>query len=572
MLRKLSLRKEYQIIVETIGADVVLQILQEEGVKAIFGYPGGNSLPLHDRLLESPIRHYLTRHEQAAAHAADGYARASGNVGVCLSTSGPGATNLVTGIATAFMDSSPIVALTCQVNTNLIGRDAFQETDIIGITLPITKHSYLVHDVNNLASILRQAFQLARSGRPGPVLVDMPRDILAAPCEKAAAPQEAAAAPSDKSLSNQDQLEKIAKALSQSERPVILIGGGVKLSNTCELMRELIEKGGIPFATTMMGVGSITSGNGYDLGFIGTHGSELANSMVHQADFLLAVGMRFSDRSTSLIEEFAPLATIAQIDIDPTSIGKNVKVAFPFVGEIRETITALLKLVERKERTLWLERIQQERESMAGTCLPYKGCGKPGHLISLIQEAMPRDTIAVSDVGLNQIWTMRTWKARTPRSLITSGGMGTMGFSVPAAIGAKIGVPERAVVAICGDGGFYMNIQELATLSYYNIPVKIVVLNNGHLGMVRQLQDLFYEGRFSTVELGTHVDLVAVAKGFGIPASRISVDDNPEAALSALTSAEGPYLLEVMVDENDYVFPIIPPGQPNISMIHGIIS
>jgi len=572
MLRKLSLRKEYQIIVETIGADVVLQILQEEGVKAIFGYPGGNSLPLHDRLLESPIRHYLTRHEQAAAHAADGYARASGNVGVCLSTSGPGATNLVTGIATAFMDSSPIVALTCQVNTNLIGRDAFQETDIIGITLPITKHSYLVHDVNNLASILRQAFQLARSGRPGPVLVDMPRDILAAPCEKAAPPQETPAVPSDKSLSNQAQLEKIAKALSQSERPVILIGGGVKLSNTCELMRELIEKGGIPFATTMMGVGSITSGNGYDLGFIGTHGSELANSMVHQADFLLAVGMRFSDRSTSLIEEFAPLATIAQIDIDPTSIGKNVKVAFPFVGEIRETITALLKLVERKERTLWLERIQQERESMAGTCLPYKGCGKPGHLISLIQEAMPRDTIAVSDVGLNQIWTMRTWKARTPRSLITSGGMGTMGFSVPAAIGAKIGVPERAVVAICGDGGFYMNIQELATLSYYNIPVKIVVLNNGHLGMVRQLQDLFYEGRFSTVELGTHVDLVAVAKGFGIPASRISVDDNPEAALSALTSAEGPYLLEVMVDENDYVFPIIPPGQPNISMIHGIIS
>jgi len=553
---------------ETIGADIVLQILQEEGVEAIFGYPGGNSLPLHDRLLGSPIRHYLPRHEQAAAHAADGYARATGKVGVCLSTSGPGATNLVTGIATANMDSSPIVALTCQVNTSLLGRDAFQETDIIGITMPITKHSFLVHDVNNLASVLRQSFKLARSGRPGPVLVDMPRDILAAKCEKAGPTQEAPAAPSDKGLSNREQLEKIARALNQSERPVIIMGGGVKLSNACELMRELIEKGGLPFATTMMGVGSITSGNGYDLGFIGTHGSELANSTVHQSDFLLAVGMRFSDRSTSLIEEFAPLATIAQIDIDPTSIGKNVKVAFPFVGDIRETITALLNLVERKERTPWLQRIKQERELMTNSLL-YKGCGKAGHFISLVQEAMPRETIAVSDVGLNQIWTIRTWKARTPRSLITSGGMGTMGFSVPAAIGAKIGVPERAVVAICGDGGFYMNIQELATLSYYNIPVKIVVLNNGQLGMVRQLQELFYESRFSTVDLGNHVDLVAVAKGFGIPASRISVDDDPEAALAALSGAEGPYMLEVMVDANDYVFPIIPPGQPNISMIHG---
>jgi acetolactate synthase-1/2/3 large subunit len=308
------------------------------------------------------------------------------------------------------------------------------------------------------------------------------------------------------------------------------MGGGVKLANACDLMRALIEKGGIPFTTTMMGVGSISSGNGYDLGFIGTHGNELANSTVHQSDFILAVGMRFSDRSTSRIDEFAPLATIAQIDIDPTSIGKNVKVAFPFVSDIREAISALLNMVEPKDRTSWLQRIQQERESM-DSCLPFKGCGKAGHFISLVQEAMPRESIAVSDVGLNQIWTLRTWKARTPRSLITSGGMGTMGFSVPAAMGAKIGAPDRAVVAICGDGGFYMNIQELATLSYYNIPVKIIVLNNRHLGMIRQIQDLFYEGRFGTIELGDHVDLVAVAKGFGIPACRISVDDNPKRPL-----------------------------------------
>lgn len=554
---------------DTIGADIVLQILQEEGVEAIFGYPGASSLPLHDRLKDSPIRHYLTRHEQAAAHAADGYARATGKVGVCLSTSGPGATNLVTGIATAFMDSSPVVALTCQVNTSLMGRDSFQETDIVGITLPITKHSYQVNNVNNLASVLRRAFQLARSGRPGPLLVDMPRDILASRCEKADPPEETPSSAAEKVPSNLDQLGKIARALNMSERPVIIMGGGVKLSNACDLMRALIEKGGIPFTTTMMGVGSIASGNGYDLGFIGTHGNELANSTVHQSDFILAVGMRFSDRSTSLIDEFAPLATIAQIDIDPTSIGKNVKVALPYVGDIRETISALLNLVESRDRSAWLQRIQQERE-VKDFCLPFKGCGKAGHLISMIQEAMPKETIAVSDVGLNQIWTLRTWKARTPRGLITSGGMGTMGFSVPAAIGAKIGMPDKSVVAICGDGGFYMNIQELATLSYYKIPVKIVVLNNRHLGMIRQIQDLFYEGRFNTIELGNHVDLVAVAKGFGVPAERISVDENPEAALAALARAEGPHLLEVVVDENDYVFPIIPPGQANTAMIHGV--
>ncbi|OPY12463.1 MAG: Acetolactate synthase isozyme 2 large subunit [Syntrophus sp. PtaU1.Bin005] len=554
---------------DTIGADIVLQILQEEGVEAIFGYPGASSLPLHDRLKDSPIRHYLTRHEQAAAHAADGYARATGKVGVCLSTSGPGATNLVTGIATAFMDSSPVVALTCQVNTSLMGRDSFQETDIVGITLPITKHSYQVNNVNNLASVLRRAFQLARSGRPGPLLVDMPRDILASRCEKADPPEETPSSAAEKVPSNLDQLGKIARALNMSERPVIIMGGGVKLSNACDLMRALIEKGGIPFTTTMMGVGSIASGNGYDLGFIGTHGNELANSTVHQSDFILAVGMRFSDRSTSLIDEFAPLATIAQIDIDPTSIGKNVKVALPYVGDIRETISALLNLVESRDRSAWLQRIQQEREAK-DFCLPFKGCGKAGHLISMIQEAMPKETIAVSDVGLNQIWTLRTWKARTPRGLITSGGMGTMGFSVPAAIGAKIGMPDKSVVAICGDGGFYMNIQELATLSYYKIPVKIVVLNNRHLGMIRQIQDLFYEGRFNTIELGNHVDLVAVAKGFGVPAERISVDENPEAALAALARAEGPHLLEVVVDENDYVFPIIPPGQANTAMIHGV--
>ncbi len=317
----------------TIGADIVLKTLAEEGVEVIFGYPGANTLPLNDRLADSPIRHYLMRHEQAAAHAADGYARATGKVGVCLATSGPGATNLVTGIATAYMDSTPMVAITAQVNSDLWGRDAFQETDIIGITMPITKHSFMVRDVNQLAASLRQAFQLASTGRTGPVLVDIPRDILSAPCGEQ--PKKIPAAP-PKRIEHPEQLERIAQALNRSERPVIIIGGGVKLGDACDLATEFVQTARVPFVTTMMGIGSVAYANGFNLGFIGTHGNELANRTVHQADFILALGTRFTERSTSVIEEFAPLATVAQIDIDSTSIGKNIKVDLPYEGEIQD--------------------------------------------------------------------------------------------------------------------------------------------------------------------------------------------------------------------------------------------
>ena len=552
---------------ETIGADIIIQILREEGVDVIFGYPGANTLPLHDRLTNSHIRHYLMRHEQAAAHAADGYARATGKVGVCLATSGPGATNLVTGIATAFMDSTPMIALTAQVSTSLLGQDAFQETDIIGITLPITKHSYQVHDVNNLSPTLRQAFELAKTGRPGPVLVDLPRDILASKCEPA---EEEAFPPLKKNgnaVEDPEQLEKIAKALNQSERPILIIGGGVKLSNAFYLIRQLIEKAKIPFVTTMMGVGSVDSANGYNLGLIGTHGNELANKMVHQCDFILAVGTRFSDRSTAQIEEFAPLAKIAQIDIDPTSIGKSIKINLPYVGDIRDTLTALLPLIEEKEKSEWLQRIDTERDTIDQK-LDDSGCGQAGNFIRKVQEAMPKETTVTADVGLNQIWTVRSWKARGPRSLITSGGMGTMGFSLPAAIGAKVGTPERAVVAITGDGGFYMNIQELATIGYYNLPIKIIVINNGHLGMIRQIQYHFYNGRFNTIDLGRNVDFIAVAQGFGIPGKRIAVDEDPKDGIEMMASSEGPFLLEAMVDPENYVYPIIPPGCSNIEMMY----
>jgi acetolactate synthase-1/2/3 large subunit len=550
---------------ETIGADIVLKTLAEEGVDVIFGYPGANTLPLNDRMADSPIRHYLMRHEQAAAHAADGYARATGKVGVCLSTSGPGATNLVTGIATAYMDSTPMVAITAQVDSDLWGRDAFQETDIIGITMPITKHSLMVRDVNQLASSIRQAFQLASTGRTGPVLVDIPKDILTACCtEQPKKPQTAA----PKRIANREQLERIAQALNRSERPVLIIGGGVKLGDACIQMSELVMQGQLPFVTTMMGIGSVASANGFNLGFIGTHGNELANRIIHDSDFILALGTRFTERSTSLIEEFAPLATVAQIDIDPTSIGKNITVDLPFVGDIQEALTELIPLIVPRKPDAWIERIRTERQAQEEKLID-GGCGQAGTLIRKIQEAMPKETIVVPDVGLNQIWTVRTWQTRSPRGLLTSGGMGTMGFSVPAAIGAQVGAPDRNVVVICGDGGFYMNIQELATISTYGIPLKIVVINNGHLGMIRQMQDLWYNARFTTSDLGDRVDLVAVAKGFGVPAERVAVDEDPAAAIARMSSADGPYMLEAMVDPDNYVYPIIPPGCSNVEMICG---
>jgi acetolactate synthase-1/2/3 large subunit len=550
---------------DTIGADIVLKTLVEEGVDVIFGYPGANTLPLNDRLHDSPIRHYLMRHEQAAAHAADGYARATGKVGVCLSTSGPGATNMVTGIATAYMDSTPMVAITAQVNSDLWGRDAFQETDIIGITMPITKHSFMVRDVNQIASSLRQAFQLASTGRPGPVLVDIPKDILSARCGDQPKKAPIAAA---KHIANPEQIERIAQALNRSERPVLIIGGGVKLGDACAQMSELVQRARVPFVTTMMGIGSVSSANGFNLGFIGTHGNELANRMIHQSDFILALGARFTERSTSVVDEFAPLATVAQIDIDPTSIGKNIKVDLSFVGDIQEALAALIPLVVPREREAWMERIRTDRKTLEEKLVD-GGCGQAGNLIRKIQAAMPRETIVVPDVGLNQIWTVRTWQSHSPRSLLTSGGMGTMGFSVPAAIGARVGAPDRDVVVICGDGGFYMNIQELATIAYYRLPIKIVVINNGHLGMIRQMQDLFYDARFTTSDLGDRVDLVAVAKGFGIPAERVAVDEDPADAIARMSAAEGPYMVEAMVDPDNYVYPIIPPGASNVEMICG---
>jgi len=553
---------------ERTGADIILETLAKEGVEVIFGYPGTNSLPIIDRIKDSPIDHYLVRHEQAAAHAADGYARVTGKMGVCLSTSGPGATNMVTGIATAYMDSTPLVALTAQVTTDLLGSDAFQETDIIGITMPVTKHSFLVNRVEKLESTLEEAMEIAKSGRPGPVLVDLPIDVITARCQS---PGKKRSKFAQKKTANRKEIavkvREISRHLNEAERPIIMIGGGIKLADACIPVSELIEQGRIPFVTTMMGIGSVHSSNSFNLGFIGTHGSELANRAVHQADFILAVGTRFSDRSTSKIEQFAPLATIAQIDIDPTSIGKNIKSDIAIVADIADAVKELTPLAKKKKRTEWLERIEGDRSNIEEKHRS-NGFGQVAQFIRKVQEVMGEDAIAVADVGLNQIWTLHSWQSNTPRGLITSGGMGTMGFSLPAGVGAKIGSPNREVVVFCGDGGFFMNIQELATISYYNLPVKIIVFNNGHLGMIRQFQDLFYDARFNACELGDKVDIRAVAQGFGIPAEKVSLD-NSVAGIEKMRRAQGPYLLEVAVDPNNYVFPIIPPGGSNIEMIYG---
>ncbi|MDD5474999.1 MAG: biosynthetic-type acetolactate synthase large subunit [Syntrophales bacterium] len=554
---------------ERTGAEILLRTLKEEGVDDIFGYPGASTLPIHDCMIESSIRHFLVRHEQAAAHAADGYARATGKVGVCLATSGPGATNLVTGIATAYMDSTPMIALTGQVTTNLLGSDAFQETDIIGITLPITKHSFLVQDPRDMASTVREALAIAKSGRPGPVLIDLPRDVLALRIKEEEAREPGFFNTTELKFGEDERirLKEIARLLNESERPVLLIGGGVKLAQAFTELSDVIEKVSIPFVTTMMGIGSAYTTNGYNLGLIGTHGMELANRIIHQADFILAVGARFSDRSTSVIEGFAPLATIAQIDVDPTSIGKNIKTDISVVSDIRVSLKELLGLVAEKKRDDWLSRISKERSriEMEGCA---DGCGPVGDFIRQVQGNMPEKTIAVADVGLNQIWAVRSWKVRIPRGMITSGGMGTMGFSVPAAMGAKVGDPDHEVVVFTGDGGFFMNVQELATIGFYNIPVKIIVFNNGNLGMIRQIQHHFYSSRFRDSRLSDLVNITEIARGFGIESEKASVHD-PGAGIEKLCKAEGPFLLEVIVDEDNFVYPIIPPGRSNIEMIYG---
>ena len=549
------------------GAQILLDCLKREGVDTIFGYPGARSLLVHDALMDDPdIRHFLVRHEQAAAHAADGYARTTGKVGVCLTTSGPGATNLVTGIATAYMDSIPIVALTCQVTTPTIGIDAFQEADMTGITRPITKHNYLVTDVRDLARIVRESFFIARTRRPGPILVDLPSDVLGSRIRENIPDAVSRRGYREKIAVNLKQLKKAADIINKAQRPIIYAGGGVVLSDGAPELHALAEKAGIPVTNTLMAVGVMDSASPLAIGMLGMYGAWHCNKAVHDCDCLIAIGARFDDRVTGRVDGFAPNARIIHIDIDPASIRKVVNVELPIVGDAREAMALLCDMVEQRGRSGWLEQIR-EWEKACPLPRPEREHLAPHVIMDAIKEADGPEPIVASDVGLSQMWTANYLPFNGPRSYITSGGLGTMGYALPAAMGAAIGNPGRTVFAVCGDGAFQMNVQELATCSYYDIPVKTVVLNNGKLGMVRQFQTIFLKKRYAATDLGKHVDFCTVARGFGVEAIRVSCKSDLADALKRAVAVDGPVVVDVETDPDCYCFPMVPPGRKSVEAI-----
>ncbi|MDD1671117.1 MAG: biosynthetic-type acetolactate synthase large subunit [Methanomicrobiales archaeon] len=550
------------------GAKILIEGLQREGVETIFGYPGGVVLPIYDELYNAPIRHILVRHEQAAAHAADGFARASGRVGVCLATSGPGACNLVTGIATAYMDSVPIVALTGQVPTNLLGNDAFQEADISGITLPITKHSYLVKDTRELSRVIREAFYIARTGRPGPVLIDLPKDISTNQAEDV--PLEGPVSlrgyqPTVKGHAR--QIEKALALLDAAERPVIYAGGGIIASNASAELVELAEQFMIPVTTTLMGIGCIPCDHPLNLGMLGMHGTEYANFAVTECDLLLAIGARFDDRVTGKVSTFAPKAKIIHIDVDPAEIGKNKPIDVPIVGDARSVLQAMLHKAKKGGRENWIEKIRAWKKKHP---LRFKDDGKlhPQFIIRELSDLLKGEGVIVSEVGQNQMWTAQWYCFRKPRSWLTSGGLGTMGYGFPAAMGACFARPGEQVFDIAGDGSFQMNIQELGTVSHNRIPVKVAILNNMFLGMVRQWQELFYDRRYSYTELPP-VDFVKIAAAYGVDGMRVESPDQVREALKTAIATDGPFVMDFRIEREENVFPMVPAGAAINEMIGG---
>jgi acetolactate synthase-1/2/3 large subunit len=552
------------------GARILIEGLQREGVETIFGYPGGVVLPIYDELYDSSLRHILVRHEQAAAHAADGFARASGRVGVCLATSGPGACNLVTGIATAYMDSVPMVAITGQVPTSLLGNDAFQESDITGITLPITKHNYLVKRAEDLGHVLREAFYIAGTGRQGPVLIDLPKDVSNKPIEYEFPEREPMTLRGYQPTlrGHARQIEKAVEMVFEAERPLIYAGGGVISSEASAELLALAETLGIPVTTTLMGLGAIPCDHPLNLGMLGMHGTRSANYAVTESDLLIAIGARFDDRVTGKLDTFAAQARIIHIDIDPAEIGKNKKVDIPIVGDVRLVLQDMLaKIQKKKAYESWLARIRGWKEKYP---LSYRKDGtlRPQYIIEKLSELLKGEGIIVSEVGQNQMWTAQFYCFRKPRTWITSGGLGTMGYGFPAAMGAWFARPDQQVFDIAGDGSFQMNIQELSTVATNRIPVKVAILNNRFLGMVRQWQELFHDRRYSFTELPP-VDFVKVANAYGVDGIKVESVDEVVPALKAAIAADGPFVLDFRVEREENVFPMVPAGAAINEMIGG---
>jgi len=555
---------------EITGSEILLRTLLLEGVECVFGYPGGAVLYIYDAMHGNPdFKHLLTRHEQGAIHAADGYARSSGKVGVCIATSGPGATNLVTGIATAFMDSVPLVCITGNVPTSLIGTDAFQEADIIGITMPITKHSYLVRDVKDLARIIREAFHIANTGRKGPVLIDIPKDV-SNQVTKFIYP-ETIDLPTYKPTvyPNKLQVDRLLAAIEEAERPVILAGGGVVYADASKELMEFVTKTRIPVTTTLLGLGGFPSAHELWMGMPGMHGTKTANYALQNADLLISIGARFDDRVTMKLDGFAPQAKIAHIDVDPAEIGKNVNTSIPVVGDVKE----VLKLANLKARPAnseaWIQRID---EMKAQYPLRYKDADdqlKPQYVIEMISETTDGEAYITTDVGQHQMWAAQYYRFKNPRSLITSGGLGTMGFGFPSAIGVQMAHPDKLVISINGDGGMQMCSQELAICAINNIPVKIVVINNQVLGMVRQWQELIYDSRYSHIDLSGSPDFVKLAEAYGVKGLRATTKEEARAVWQEALNTPGPVLVEFVVPKYENVYPMVPQGNTLDQMIMG---
>ncbi|KUG20637.1 MAG: biosynthetic-type acetolactate synthase large subunit [Methanomicrobiaceae archaeon] len=550
------------------GAKILIEALQREGVDTIFGYPGGVVLPIYDELYDSSIRHILVRHEQAAAHAADGFARASGRVGVCLATSGPGACNLVTGIATAYMDSIPIVAVTGQVPTSLLGNDAFQESDITGITLPITKYNYLVKAASDLRRVVHEAFYIAGTGRPGPVLIDLPKDVSTDQVQDTTSISETVSLRGYQPTYHGHirQIDRALDLIAGAERPLIYAGGGVIHSNASAELVAFAERIMVPVTTTLMGLGAIPGDHPLNLGMLGMHGTQYANYAVTECDLLLAIGVRFDDRVTGKVATFAPNAKIVHIDIDPAEIGKNKKVDVPIVGDVKAVLHVMNDRLKKTGRwEPWLGRIRAWKEKYP---LRYQDDGRlrPQHIIRELSALLKGEGIIVSEVGQNQMWTALHYTFKKPRSWITSGGLGTMGYGFPAAIGVHFARPSEPVIDIAGDGSFQMNIQELGTVAQYRIPVKAMILNNMYLGMVRQWQELFYDRRYSYTELPP-VDFVKIANAYGIDGIRVDSRDDVASALKAALDTDGPFVLDFRIEREENVFPMVPAGAALNEMI-----
>jgi len=542
------------------GAQILCESLVKEGVEVIFGFPGGALLPFYDALPNYPqLRHILVRHEQGAAHAADSYARVSGKVGVCLATSGPGATNLVTGIANAYLDSAPMVAITGQVARPFIGKDAFQEIDITGITLPITKHNYMVMAAADMSTVVQEAFHIASTGRPGPVLIDIPKDVFIEEAEFRYRDKVDLRGYKPTLRGHPSQIKKAAKVISEANRPLIIAGRGVLVSGASTELRELAEKAQIPVVNTLLGLGCFPRSHLLSLGMLGMHGLAHVNLALDAADLVIAIGMRFDDRATSKVSTFAPHARVIHIDIDPAEIGKNVKVDVPIVGDVKNVLRALNKVVDSKNHVEWVSQIQEWEREHPSMAIRDTDSLLPQYIVRQISEITKGDAIIVTGVGQHQMWSAQYFQYNKPNTLVSAGGLGPMGFELPAAMGAKVGSPDDTVWCIAGDGGFQMTIQELGTIAQENLAVKIAILNNGFLGMVRQWQELFYERRYIATPL-SGPDFVKVAEAYGIAAMRVTDKLMVTSAIEKAMAYRGPFLIDFQVEPEENVYPMVPPG------------